>query len=263
MTIRQAARVWPGALAALFLIVAFATALFAQTEQLPPKPDRYITDQAGVLDQGTLDSINNQLEQFERDTSNQFVVAIFQSLPPDAEIASYTTDLYNAWQLGQKGKDNGVLLVVAVKDRKMFIGTNRGLNGALTDALCSRIIRQEIAPRFKENDYAGGIQAGVNAIIAATKGEYTGNGTTVNEREHQQDSQGFPPWIFIIVILAFIGIRTWLGPGSGYRSGPVIFTGGGWGGGGGGFGGGGGGGGGGFSGGGGGSSDGGGAGGSW
>ena len=264
MTIRRVARVGPGALAALLLLAAFSATLFAQSDNLiPPKPDRYITDQAGVLDSTTLDSINNQLDQFERDTSNQIVVAIYPNLPENMNIDQYTIDTYNAWQPGQKGKDNGALLLVAVKEHKMFICTGRGLEGALPDAVCKNIVTQEIAPRFKQGDYAGGISAGVSAMIAATKGEYQGNGTTVDD-SRQQENQGLPIWAVILIIIVFFIIAS-RSRGSG---GPFIYTGGGWGGGGG-FGGGGGGGGfsgggggGGFSGGGG-SSAGGGAGGGW
>ena len=105
-------------------------------------------------------TINQQLEQFERETSNQIVVAIYPSLPPDAEIAQYSTDTYNAWGVGQKGKDNGAVLFVFVNDHKMFIATGRGLEGALPDAICKKIITQVIAPPFKQGNYAGGIQAG-------------------------------------------------------------------------------------------------------
>jgi uncharacterized protein len=248
-----------GPLTALVVLLCLSGDLFAQTENLPPKPDRYITDQAGVVDASTLSAINDELEQFEKDTSNQIVVAIYPSLPPDAEIDQYTIDTYNAWGLGQKGKDNGALLLISVNDHKMFICTGRGLEGALPDAICKNIVTQVIAPQFRQNNYAGGIQDGVNAMIAATKGEYKGTGTTV--AEGNDSYQNSPLWV-IIVIFMIVFCLTRIGS---VYPGPVIYTGGGWGrggyGGGGGFGGGFGGGGG-FSGGGGGSA-GGGAGGSW
>jgi len=264
MTYRSVVRRVPGPILALVLLLALAGSLFAQSQNLPPKPDRYIIDQAGVLDAGTLESINAKLEQFERDTSNQIVVAIYPSLPPDADIDQYTIDAYNAWAIGQKGKDNGALLLIAVKDHKMFICTGRGLEGALPDAICKNIVTQVITPQFRQGNYAAGVQAGVNAMIAATKGEYRGNGSTVDDqRQGQQNSpnQGLPTWLVVVIIIIFIVAISSRGGG---RGNPMIYTGGGWsgggfgGGGGGGFGGGGGG----FSGGGGGSA-GGGAGGGW
>ncbi len=253
MTTRRGASWLQVALVAVLFLGALGASAFAQSENLPPKPDRYITDQAGVLDASTLSRINDQLDQFERDTSNQIVVAIYPSLPADASVDQYTIDTYNAWGLGQKGKDNGALLMIFVGDHKMFICTGRGLEGALPDAICKNIVTQQIAPQFKQGNYAAGIQAGVDAMIAATKGEYKGNGSTAADHK----DQGIP-WGVIIFFLIILILSSRYGSAYG-RSGPVIFTGGGWGGGG--YGGGGGGGGG-FSGGGG-SSAGGGAGGGW
>jgi uncharacterized protein len=256
MTNRPVARWFPALTVVVVLLFSLRGSLFAQSENLPPRPDRYITDQANVVDSGALEQINSQLEQFEKDTSNQIVVAIYPSLPQDAELAQYSIDTYNAWNIGQKGKDNGALLMIFVNDHKMFICTGRGLEGALPDAICKNIITQVIAPQFKQGNYSGGIQAGVNAMIAATKGEYKGTGSTVDEGK--DSGQGIPWGVVIFFIIIFI-LSTRYGS-SGAWAGPVIYTGGGYRGGGGGFGGGGGGGG--FSGGGG-SSAGGGAGGGW
>jgi uncharacterized protein len=96
----------------------------------------------------------------------------------DSDIADYTYRVKETWRVGQKGKDNGAVLFVFIQDHTMFIQTNYGLEGALPDATCKEIIDQDIAPHFKTNDYAGGLQAGINAILAATKGEYKGNGST-------------------------------------------------------------------------------------
>jgi uncharacterized protein len=265
MTLRRG---WCGPsrlVAVLFFIgTGLAASLFAQSANLPPKPDRYITDQAGILDSATVEEINRQLDQFERDTSNQIVVAIYPSLPPDAEIAQYATDTYHAWGVGQKEKDNGAILFVFVNDRKLFIATGRGLEGALPDATCKNIITQVITPAFRQGNYAAGIRNGVQAMLAATRGEYQGTGKTADDQQQGQGESGnnAPPWLIILIFLIVMIVVT-VGRRSGFQSGPFIYTGGGWGGGGyGGFGGGGGGGGGGFTGGGG-DSAGGGAGGSW
>jgi uncharacterized protein len=245
------------------LAVFLLAPLFAQTaENLPPKPAGYFTDQADVVDAATASALNEELAQFERDTSNQILVAIYPKLPADADISQYSIDTYNSWKVGQKGKDNGAVLFVFTQDHKLFIATGRGLEGALPDIICNHIIEQEITPHFRQNDYAGGIQAGVAAMIAAAKGEYTGTGQTRQEQDQPGDSGsgGIPIWVIIIFVVLFILSRYFFPAGS-FGTGPVIY-GGGFGGrsGGGGFGGGGG-----FSGfsGGGGSSAGGGAGGSW
>jgi uncharacterized protein len=261
MILRRAACGSAGLLAAL-LLFASAALLFAQPAgDYPPKPTRYITDQAGVLDAGSLDSINSQLEQFERDTSNQFLVVIYPNLPQTQDLDLYCTYTAESWKVGQPGKYNGAVLFIFANDHRMFIAVARGLEGALPDAICKNIVTYVITPRFKQGDYAGGIEAGVQAVIAASKGEYKGTGSTVNE-QNGGNQQGLPTWLVILIIIIFIIIVS--SRGGGGFGGPVIFTGGGYGGGGGGvWSGGGGGGGGGFSSGGGGGFAGGGAGGSW
>jgi len=270
---------WPARVALLALIALLAATWLRADVATAPKPSRYFTDQANVVDSATASQINDQLAQFERDTSNQILVAIYPSLPQGADIAQYATQTYNAWGVGQAGPshgarkgDNGAILFVFVNDHQMFIATGRGLEGALPDITCKQIITNEIAPAFRNGDYAGGIQAGVNAMIAATRGEYQGNGQTHQEAQQQHTAQvenNYVTGAFIAIFILIFVLRVIFG---GYSSGATTYTSsgrsyGGWGGGfgGGGFGGGGfggGGGGGGFSGGGG-SSGGGGAGGGW
>jgi uncharacterized protein len=246
MIFRRAARGHAGLLAALFLF-ASAALLFAQYTNLPPKPDRYITDQAGLLNATTLDQVNSQLEQFEKDTSNQFLVAIYPSLPPGAELYQYCTQVAQVWAPGQKDKNNGVIWFIFIGDRQMYFAVGRGLEGSLTDALTTNIRLQVINPHLRAGDWDGGIEAGVQAIIAASKGEYKGDGST--DAERNGGAQQIPTWVVVLVIIIIIIILSSSRGGGGF-GGPFIFTGGGYGGGyggGGGWSGGGGGGGGGFS----------------
>jgi uncharacterized protein len=205
----------------LVLFLGFACRLFGATENLPPAPAKDFTDQAGVVDAGTAQAIETQLEQFERDTSNQILVAIYPSLPADAELAQYCIDTGNAWRAGQKGKDNGAILFVFVNDHRIFIATGRGLEGALPDATCKNIITQVIAPAFRQGDYAGGVQAGINAMVAATKGEYKGTGET-----HAEQGDGTSIWIILLFIALFI-LFVFIAPRLG--GGPFIYTSGGFG----------------------------------
>ena len=104
-------------------------------------------------------------------TSNQIVILTVNSLDGE-DIEGYANRVFHEWRLGQKEKRNGVLLVAAIKDRKLRIEVGYGLEGVLTDALSSQIIRNEIAPKFKAGDYDGGLWVGVNAIDKAIRGEY-------------------------------------------------------------------------------------------
>jgi uncharacterized protein len=233
-------------------------------EVIPPAPARYFNDYANVVSSATASRLNQTLEDFERATSSQIIVAVFPKMQTDSSIDDYTVRVARAWKVGQKDKNNGAVLFVFVQDHKMFIQVGYGLEGALPDGLCKRIIGQEIAPRFKQGDFDGGLSAGVTAMIAATKGEYKGTGRTVadNRGGSSNDNGGgvivIVCLIFAVIILLAIFSKRSGGPrGGGWL---IISGGGGWsGGGGGGFSGGGGGG---FSGGGG-SFGGGGAGGSW
>lgn len=164
---------------ALFLLLA--NAVFG-AEVIPPRPAAYFNDYAGVVNAQTAGQLNRQLEQFERDTSNQIVVAVFPKMQSDSSIEDYTVRVARAWQVGRKANNNGAVLFVFIQDHKMFIQTGYGLEGALPDVLCKQIIDNEIAPRFKQGDYSGGLAAGVNALMAAARGEYKGTGHTVNEK---------------------------------------------------------------------------------
>jgi uncharacterized protein len=193
-------------LALLLAAAALVPPLRAQmAHHLPPKPAGYFTDEAGLVDAATAQAINEKLAQFERDTSNQLLVAIYPKLPDGEDLAPYAIATGNLWQAGTRSQSNGAILFVFVQDRKIFIATGRGLEGALPDAICSEIIRQEIQPRFRQGDYAGGIQAGVDAMIAATKGEYKGSGATQLEQHQGNDSGNeIPVWVIIVFIILFI-----------------------------------------------------------
>jgi uncharacterized protein len=258
-------------------LLAIATLLSAQVlaqasvdAEIPDKPAKYVTDRAGVLGAERVDALSLELEQFERDTSNQILVWIDRKVPERFTLEDFAVRAAQKWKAGQAATDNGAVLFVFVDDRKLRIEVGYGLEGVIPDATAKQIIDNEIVPRFRSDDYPGGVEAGVNALILAAKGEYKGSGSTVAERSgRRRTNMGgclvpiiFVLFFFLLPILARQGSRKRRRTfgGSGWWTG---MGGGGWSGGGGGWsGGGGGGGGGGFSGGGG-SFGGGGASGSW
>jgi len=146
-------------------------------EVIPPRPAHHFNDYANVVPDATASQLDRKLADFERQTSNQILVAVYPKMQSDSSIEDYTIRVAQKWGVGQKQHNNGVVLFVFVQDRKMYISVGYGLEGALPDALAKQIIEREIKPRFRENDYAGGLTAGVNAIMAATKGEYKGTGS--------------------------------------------------------------------------------------
>ena len=175
-------------------------------EVIPPKPPKYFNDFAGVVPAAKADQFNEQLASFERDTSNQIVVAVFPTLQTDSSLEDYANRVFRAWGVGQKGRNNGAVLFVFIGDRRMRIEVGYGLEGVLPDAICKRIIADEMTPRFRQRDYAGGLGAAINAMIAATRGEYKGRGRTVAEQQGNQligfirDNPGAAAWILLIAL---------------------------------------------------------------
>jgi uncharacterized protein len=148
-------------------------------ETIPPAPRNHFNDYAGLVSAGTAQVLDAELTQFERDTSNQIIVAIYPHLQSDSSIEDYTVRVAQSWGVGLKEKKNGAVLFIFSQDRKLYIQVGYGLEGVLPDATCKQIVANEITPRFRNGDFNGGVQAGVHAMLAATRGEYHGSGRTV------------------------------------------------------------------------------------
>lgn len=196
----------PGLLGAILVALACLVLLpgtMVAAEVIPPAPKQYFNDYAHVVSPATAARLNQTLEQFERDTSDQILVAVYPKMQSDSSIEDYTVRVAQSWKVGQKARDNGAVLFVFIQDRKMFLQVGYGLEGALPDALAKRIIETEIKPRFRSGDYDGGLSAGVAAILSATKGEYKGTGTTVAEGG-QGSGAGWA--ILVLVLFGIIGL---------------------------------------------------------
>jgi uncharacterized protein len=188
----------------IVLLFAFCLRAFAD-EVIPPAPAQYFNDYARVVSPATAAQLNQTLENFERQSSDQIVVAVFPKMQSDSSIEDYTVRVARSWQAGLKDKNNGAVLFVFVQDHKMFLQVGYGLEGVLPDALCKRIIDEQISPRFKAGDFDGGLTAGVQSIIAATKGEYKGTGVTVaDSRTSHGSGSPFLGFGFIVLIIIFI-----------------------------------------------------------
>ncbi len=204
MRLPRPALAWFGALCGWFLLLAAGAA-----EVMPPAPPRYFNDFAAVTKPGAAEALNKQLEQFEKETSSQIVVAVFPKMESDSSMDDYVNRMYRAWKIGQKSQNNGILLAVFVADRKVRIEVGYGLEGTIPDATAKRIIENEITPHFRNGDYAGGLGAGVTALMQAARGEYKGTGRTAN-----QSSPRRLPWplfiffgLFIVMAISSLGRR--------------------------------------------------------
>ncbi|MGD8842536.1 MAG: TPM domain-containing protein [Gammaproteobacteria bacterium] len=153
------------------LLVLWLPGLLAQAAPQFPALSGRVVDTAGVLSPETEQAITARLAQHEKETSNQVVVVTLKDLQGYA-IDDYGYQLGRHWGIGQAGRDNGVLLIVAPEERKVRIEVGYGLEGTLTDATAHNIIQTRILPRFRSGDYDAGVRDGVDAILAAIAGSY-------------------------------------------------------------------------------------------
>ncbi len=176
-----------------------------------PKPTGYVNDRAGMLSSATALKLEHFLEGFEKSDSTQLMVLTIPALEGEP-LDDYAIRVAQSWGIGQQGKDNGALLLIAKEERKIRIEVGYGLEGRLTDLLAGRIVDIEITPRFKAGDFDGGVIAGVAAMAEAVRGEYQGTGRTTRKKERS-------PW-GLLALLLFLGPGLMmLGGGPGVRRG--------------------------------------------
>ena len=199
------------------LITIFCTLLLATLAaalDVPPLVGQ-VVDQARVLPPSTVESITAQLAAHETKSSNQVAVLIVPTLDGDT-IEEFSHRVATAWKLGQKGTDNGVLLLVAIQERKVRIEVGYGLEGALTDIRSAQIIRNEIVPRFRAGDIPGGVTAGVDAILKTIEGTYQASENTAPRQDNDVIGQVVTAVIVgLLVGLVFTNLHRFIGPVAG------------------------------------------------
>ena len=224
----MARKAWNGWAAVAIFVLGLCNLLGADTP--PPAPGQFFVDYSKVIPAQVANQLNEKLTQFERDTSNQILVAVFPNLPLGASLDDYCQTVFRAWKPGQKDKNNGAILFVFLKDRKMRIQTGLGLEGALPDITCKRIIADEITPYFKKGQYGEGLKVGVDAMISATRGEYKGTGRTKKSAQNEQASNTQSVIVLIILIAIILLSRKFRGNSAYGSSSPGWYIGGGHGG---------------------------------
>lgn len=156
-------------IAFLALVCGMGPAAQAQDVSVP-KFDRWVVDTTGTLDSNTRAHLERELDALHKRKGAQLAVLIVPTLGDDT-IETYARRVFDEWKLGRKGVDDGILFVVAKNDRRMRIEVGYGLEGTVPDLLAGRIIREQVAPRFRQDDYAGGIVAGVESLLRLIEGE--------------------------------------------------------------------------------------------
>ena len=153
------------------------------SEDFPARSGRLVTDYAQVLSQEELQGLENKLVAFDDSTSTQIAIVLMRSTG-NYDISEYAIQLFNRWKIGNQDKNNGVLILAAMDDRKVFIVTGYGLEGALPDALCKKIVDREIVPNFKHEAYYNGLDAATKTIMGLVKGEFTDRKSTRLNSSH-------------------------------------------------------------------------------
>jgi uncharacterized protein len=187
----------------LAVVLAFGFAFAAVAEVAVPPFTAEVVDQTGTLSSGDIAALTQRLRELQRRKGSQIAVLIVPSTQPET-IEQFSIRVAEAWKVGRKRIDDGALLVVAKNDRHLRIEVGYGLEGALTDVTAHRIIDEVITPKFRQGDFAGGITAGVDRMIAAIQGEKL----PAPEPPHWKNTgalDSFDPFNpFVLIVLVFI-----------------------------------------------------------
>lgn len=152
------------------LMLALAVPFVARAEVAVPELNKRVTDLSGTLAPDTVSRLESTLAQFETAKGSQIAVLMLPTTEPE-DISQFGIRVAEAWKVGRKGVDDGVILVVAKDDRAVRIEVGYGLEGVIPDAIAKRIIEEDIVPRFRQGDFSGGVEAGVSRIMRLIEGE--------------------------------------------------------------------------------------------
>ena len=212
------------------LVLAFPVAAL----EVPPAPTRWFTDKANLVAPTEGDLLNRKLEQFEQSSGAQFIIYIFPTLENES-LEDFTIRCVERWKVGQKKYDNGLVLFVFAQEKKIRVEVGYGLEGTITDAFSSRVIREYMAPAFQQGQYGRGLNAAADAIMTRIR---TGEEPVAPMQRPQsgQEAQGEDTnitFVIFILFIVFFFVLPMLSRGRGRRGGcngcifPMFFPGGG------------------------------------
>jgi len=217
----KASLVRPRALFFIACLVFLVCAGSARGLDVPPLKG-YVNDYANMMSPAARAQLEKELKDFERSDSTQVVVLTVESLDGDV-LESFSIRVAETWKIGQKGKDNGVILLVAKKERKTRIEVGRGLEGKLTDLTAGRIVQLVINPQFKRGDFDAGFTSGIRAVIDATRGEFKADRVRRTSSTRGIVSSFMPLIVFGAVCLLVLGrISRYLGGAAGLIGLPLV-----------------------------------------
>jgi uncharacterized protein len=183
----------------LLALILLGSLSYGQHIPDPMVPLRLVNDYTGLLPENQQISLNNKLLAFNDSTSTQIYVVTYDDLQ-GYPIAEFAVTLGEKWGIGQKGRNNGILILVSPQNRQMTIQTGYGLEGVVPDAIAKRIIEKEMRPAFQEGDFYKGIDDATNTLMALTKGEFTAD----DYLKKTGSEGGFVPVVILFIIIFFI-----------------------------------------------------------
>lgn len=211
---------------AIILLAILLGSLVARADDFPPRPNppRLVNDLANILTPGQQQALEDKLVAYNDSTSTQIAIVTLHSVGIN-DIGEYTINLGDKWGIGQKGKDNGILILVAMDDHKDFIATGRGAEITVTDVVTRRVREGYLEPNFKKGNYYEGLDQSVDALFKVLTGQYK-----ADDLKHRSNENPIWVWIFLIIAILIIISNIINRFGGGYRgyrsSGP--YMGGGW-----------------------------------
>jgi uncharacterized protein len=187
-----------------FILALVFASLSAYALDVPPPPTQWLTDRANLIGGTEADLLNRKLSDFEQATGAQFIIYVFPSLEGES-LEDFTIRAVERWKVGQKKYDNGLVLFVFVQEKKARIEVGYGLEGTVTDAFSSRVIRDVLAPAFQQGNYGAGLNAAADALMAQIrKGEAPVEPMQRRGTGGSQSAQGEDLGILPILIILFV-----------------------------------------------------------
>jgi uncharacterized protein len=197
-------------LLAIGFLISLCSGLYAQNLPERPNPPRLVNDFANILTKEQAQKLEDKLVAFDDSTSNQIAIVTMSDLN-GVPASAMAPELFIKWGIGHTGRDNGILVLVSMSNpREVFINTGYGVESYVTDAMAGRIVQEHLIPRFKENDYFGGLDLATNDLMQLLQGSFKGFGK-------KKEKAPFPPIIFVILIIIVVIIISRNSKGGGGR----------------------------------------------
>lgn len=214
--IRKTYPLWPARSIIMVFFIIFAIGVPALQAQDLPEPTGFVNDFAGVLDSRDINTMEAIITAVEQKTGAEIAVVTVETVEPYGSLEQYSVELAHTWGIGKEGEDNGILLILAMKEREVRLEVGYGLEGAIPDGLAGEILDTSVLPAFRQGNYGEGFTKGVKAVAGIIAEEYNVELGDFKLTEHKQYSGGGGGpdlgYLFFLLIFLFVGGGRFLWP---------------------------------------------------